>query len=132
MTARDEFIQSLKADLQVRSEQPMSSLIDHFLMEGTSMQAPICNLALDEETERQKAKFREHSGKIEKIVKDLSQPLREAIECELNRMDDQMVYAVYQASNATFDILTEFFVGKTLVPFLRDLADQLEQRGGGE
>ena len=131
MTARDEFIQALKADLLVQST-PLSSLIDRFLMEGTSLQAPICNLALDEETERHKAKFREHSGKIQEIAKDLAKPLREAIECELNQMDDCMVYAVYEGSHATFDILTDFFVGKTLVPFLRELADQFERRGGGE
>ena len=127
MTARDRFIQSLKEDFQVQLT-PLSSLIDHFLMEGTSLQSPICNLALDEETEKHMKDFREHSEKIQDVTKDFAKPIKEAIEFELVRMEDCMLYAVYQGSNATFDIMANFFSGKTLAPFLRELADHLEQK----
>ena len=131
MTARDEFIQSLKEDFQVQ-DTPLSDLINQFMMEGTSLQSPICVLAMDEKTEKHMKDFREHSEKIQEVTKDLAKPIKKAIESELAQMDDCMLSAVYEGSNATFDIMANFFSGQTLAPFLRELADQVEQKEKSE
>ena len=61
MTARDEFIQALKKDLDEQLT-PLSSLIDLFLMGETGIQQSIGCLAMDEETEKHMKDSRSSRG----------------------------------------------------------------------
>ncbi len=126
MTARDEFIQALKEDLDVKLT-PLSSLIDLFLLGETGIHQSISCLAMDEETEKRIKAFNDHSERVREIIKDFAKPIKEAIEMELVRLDDCIHSAVWRGSEATFDIMVDFFAGRTLAPYLRELADQLEQ-----
>jgi len=123
---RDQYIQQLKEFIP--GNDPLSVLVDALLMEEFG--ATVSTLSFDEETEKEIGKFAEHSDNIEAVIKDLADPISDSIQRELNRMNDCMRSAVYQSSRSMFDLLSEFFVVGTLVPFLKDLTARLEARGG--
>ncbi len=130
MTPRQQAIKALQTLLKgTLSESPAFALT--VATDATNYPFNASDLGQTGEARRALNQFEKRYDEVQTIIKAsvLDAKTKQDLEEKVLRLNDLCYDAVHRTGEGVFDTLVRFFAARSLAPFLRGLADQLEKGG---